>query len=120
VTIVLAVGGCGEKSTAVAVDGNVTYQGKTFDNGSITFYPAAGRPVNTPITADGAYAVELEPGEYVVGVNYSEPLPPGFKEGDPVPPPKFVIPPEYSTRAKSKLSATVAADQSEPIDFKLE
>jgi hypothetical protein len=55
-----------------------------------------------------------------VAVNYTEPLPAGYKEGDPIPRPKLVLPPEYSTRARSKLTATVAADQSAPIDFKLE
>jgi hypothetical protein len=47
-------------------------------------------------------------------------LPPGFKEGDLMPPPKVALPPEYTTLAKSTLQATVTPNQSEPIDFALE
>jgi hypothetical protein len=52
-------------------------------------------------------------------VNYTEPLPPNFKEGDRVPPPKLIIPDQYSSRAKSTLKATVSPGQSEPINFDL-
>ncbi len=59
------------------------------------------------------------PGDYtatiVVGIEY----PKGFKEGDPIPPPKVVLPDEYTTRAKSTLKVTVKVGQNEPIDFDL-
>jgi uncharacterized membrane protein len=110
--------GCGESSSTVTVHGNVTYQGNPLA-GSVTFFPTSGRPVNTALSADGHYEVELEPGDYTVTVNYTEPLPSGFKEGDPMPQPKIVLPPEYSTRARSTLSASVSEGQSEPINFDL-
>ncbi|MCI0331891.1 MAG: carboxypeptidase-like regulatory domain-containing protein [Planctomycetes bacterium] len=112
--------GCGQASDSVTLEGKVTYQGEPLKHGSVTFFPAAGRPVNAGLSTDGSYSIELSPGEYVVAVSYTEPLPAGYREGDPVPPPKFVLPPKYATRARSTLTATVAADQEAPIDFKLE
>jgi hypothetical protein len=120
VALPFVFGGCSETWTAVSIHGNVSYQDKALDNGSIMFYPAAGRPAFAVLNADGDYSIDLEPGEYTVTIENSAPLPPGFKEGDPMPPPKVVLPPEYSTRARSMLKATVAADQSEAIDFKLD
>jgi hypothetical protein len=59
------------------------------------------------------------PGEYtaivLIGVN----PPKGYKEGDPIPPPKIALPEIYTSAAKSPLKATVAAGKSEPIDFEL-
>ena len=111
--------GCGEKSNTVSVNGNVTYSGQPLTHGSVTFFPPIGRPVNAPLAADGAYGAELAPGEYTVTVSYTEPLPAGFKEGDPLPTAKLTLPPEYDTRARSTLKATVAENQSDPIDFTL-
>jgi hypothetical protein len=112
--------GCGDSSKKVPVRGNVTYQGQTLENGSITFFPTAGRPAFAALTAEGDYSIELDPGDYTVTVENSATLPPSFKEGDPPPPPpKIVVPPEYTSRARSTLKATVAADQSEPISFDL-
>lgn len=116
--IATAFVGCGGLSDTVTVHGTVKYQGSPVP-GSLTFYPMSGRPVNAAVAADGTYQADLPPGEYTVTVNYTEPLPPGFKEGDPMPRPKIVLPPEFSTRTKSTLSATVAADQSEPVNFDL-
>jgi hypothetical protein len=84
--------GCGQPSDTVTVQGNVTYRGKAIAKGSVTFYPDTGRPTNAPIL-DGAYQTVLRPGEHVVTVSVSRPLPPGFKEGDPEPPPEIELPP---------------------------
>jgi hypothetical protein len=67
----------------------------------------------------GEYETALTPGEYVAVVDVGAELPPGFKEGDPVPPPKVVLPQQYTVRMKSPLKATVAADQKVPINFDL-
>jgi hypothetical protein len=75
--------------------------------------------VNAPLGAGGTYSTQLPPGDYTVTVSYTEPLPEGFKEGDPTPKPKFVLPPEYTTRARSKLTATVSEDSGAPINFEL-
>jgi hypothetical protein len=116
----VSVGGCGQKSDRVSVDGQITYRGAPVPKAAVTFFPNNGRPVTAPVSDQGQYQIELLPGDYVATVNLSTELPPGFKEGDPIPPPKIVLPPVYTTRAKSPLKATVSASQSEPIDFALE
>jgi hypothetical protein len=111
--------GCGTSSDTVSVNGTISYRGEPFPTGSITFFPTAGRPIVASIADDGTYEAEMPPGDYTVAIMLGAQLPPGYKEGDPIPPPKIELPAEYSTRAKSTLTATVVAGQSEPIDFEL-
>ena len=118
VVLALVLVGCGDSSEALSVSGKVMYGGEPLPNGAITFFPARGRPATAPISAEGDYAIALPPGEYVVVINVSADLPSGFKEGDPLPPPKIVLPPQYTTRARSTLTATVTEDQPR-IDFEL-
>lgn len=61
----------------------------------------------------------MPPGEYVVTVMIGASLPEGYKEGDPIPPPKFKLPEEYTVRGKSSLKATIKPGQSEPLNFEL-
>jgi hypothetical protein len=113
--------GCNESSNAVQVRGTVTYQSEPVPNGLITFYPVTGRPVSGPLSEEGQYRVSLEPGDYTATVRVGIEKPPSdYKEGDPLPPPKVELPREYTSRARSTLEATVAPDQSEPIDFALD
>jgi hypothetical protein len=114
------VSGCGDASRSVPVGGTVSYRGEPLAGASITFFPASGRPIYASTSENGAYRAELAPDDYIATVRFVGKLPPGYKEGDPIPPPKLVLPPQYTTRAKSALRATVAPDQSEPIDFTLE
>ncbi|MEX2309030.1 MAG: hypothetical protein WD738_15625 [Pirellulales bacterium] len=86
----------------------------------MTFFPEKGRAIFADLNADGDYTAELPPGEYTVTINISSELPPGFKEGDLPPAPDLVLPPEYTTRAKSKLTATVREGEPQTIDFPLE
>jgi hypothetical protein len=111
--------GCGTTDGAVPVSGNVTFRGQPLSNASITFYPASGRPVSAAIT-EGEYGAQLQPSDYKVTVSLGVDLPPGWKEGDPVPPRDIVLPERYSSMLHTQLSANVNEDQSEPIDFKLE
>jgi hypothetical protein len=117
--LAIATSGC-KKSTsgATQVHGHITYRGEPLTLSSVTFFPTTGRPIVAP-TKEGEYSIELPPGDYtaviMVGVEY----PQGFKEGDPQPQPKVVLPPEYSTRAQSKLKVTVKERQAEPVDFDL-
>jgi hypothetical protein len=118
--VVLSAAGCGGSSETVSVSGQVSYQGEPVPGGAITFFPAAGRPVIAAISDGGEYSAELRPhGEYVVVVNVGTDLPPGYQEGDPLPPPKIVLPPMYTTRVKSDLRAVVAEGSAQTIDFQL-
>jgi hypothetical protein len=117
--LALSAGGCRNSSTGgVSVEGNVSFRGAPLSKASLTFFPTAGRPVSV-VVVDGQYQTELMPGEYTAVVDLAAELPPGFKEGDPVPPPKLVLPEKYTSRAKSPLKATVVADLDKPIDFDL-
>jgi hypothetical protein len=120
VVLLLAAGGCGQSSNTVSVSGNVSYKGQPISKSALAFYPQIGRPTIAPTSDDGAYSTDLAPGDYVVTINLSAEVPPGYKEGDPLPPPKIVLPREYTIRTNSKLTASVSADQSEPIDFALQ
>jgi hypothetical protein len=111
--------GCGHDSSGVPVQGHVSYEGQPIVNGALMFFPPQGSPIPAVTDAAGDYAVKLAPSEYTVTVNVSVQLPAGWKEGDPVPRQKIVLPAEYTTRVKSVLKATVAANGSQPIDFVL-
>ena len=111
--------GCGHDSSGVPVQGHVSYEGQPIVHGGAMFFPPQGSPIPAVTNADGDYAVKLEPSEYTVTVNVSVQLPAGWKEGDPVLRQKIVLPTEYTTRVKSVLKATVAADGPQSIDFVL-
>ncbi len=110
--------GCKKSTGGVRVHGHISYGGQPLAASSVTFFPAVGRPM-TATAPQGEYDAELMPGDYTAVVAVGIEYPPGFKEGDPVPAPKVVLPDEYTTRAKSTLKATVKQGQSEPIDFDL-
>lgn len=111
--------GCGNSGSTVKVRGNVSYRGESITNGTVTFFPASGRPVVAPLADEGKYSVELPPGEYVVAIMIGATIPEGYKEGDPLPPPKIRLPDEYTIRAKSTLKAGVLLGQNDPINFDL-
>lgn len=110
--------GCGSDAGTVPVSGTVTYRGQPFSNASITFYPAAGRPVGAAIV-EGEYSTELLPGDYKVTVSLGVNLPSGWKEGDPVPPREITLPDRYTNVLHTTLTAKVNDSQREPIDFAL-
>jgi hypothetical protein len=113
------VSGCKKPSGAVQVHGRATYRGEALKSARVTFFPNTGRQVSTVIT-DADYSTELSPGDYTVVINVGSDLPPGYKEGDPLPPPpKIVLPPQYSTRAQSTVKATVTEGRDQQIDFEL-
>jgi hypothetical protein len=116
---VLLIAGCGDGANRHSVSGTVALGGRPLPNGVVQFFPAAGRPAVATIDDFGKFSVDLSPGDYEVTVNVSVKLPPGWKEGDPVPKQELVIPAEYTTRARSPLKATVVDGQTEPIDFVL-
>jgi hypothetical protein len=115
----LTLAGCPSKSSGVRITGNTSYKGQPIPGGVIMFYPTEGRAVSASITADGSYSVDLNPGNYVVTVDVGIERPPGFKEGDKLPPAKMVLPMEYTTRTRSKLTASVTKEGNRTIDFPL-
>lgn len=111
--------GCAARSELLEVTGAVSYNNQPLTNAAITFFPTQGRPVTAPLDADGDYAIELAPGDYQVTITVGANVPPGFKEGDVLPPPPVVLPDRFTVRARTELNATVSEDQSEPINFDL-
>jgi hypothetical protein len=118
VSILTSVG-CSDSVNKVAVHGKVSYRGEPITSGAVTFFPASGRPTTVPLTEEGEYATELPPGEYRVTVNIGVALPPGWKEGDPIPPQKIQLPRQFTTQSQTPLTATVTEDNQDPIDFAL-
>jgi hypothetical protein len=114
--------GCGgDADEGVTVEGKVAYQGEPITNGSLTFFPASGRPITAALSEDGEYSCQLPPGEYRVTVTVGVMPPAGWKEGDPVPPPSIVLPDRYGSRLETPLTATVtAASGTHTVDFPLE
>jgi hypothetical protein len=115
----IAIAGCGPQSDVVALSGSVSTQSRPVVNGTVQFFPSQGRPAVATIDDLGRFSIELAPGDYQVTVNASAKLPPGWKEGDPVPQQEMVIPAQYTTRVRTPLKVTVAAGQNDPIDFVL-
>jgi hypothetical protein len=116
--LALAVG-CGEESNVTSLSGHVLYEGQPLSNASLMFYPAEGRPIIAPLS-EGDYSVELPPGEYRVTVTLGAELPPGWKEGDPVPPSTRELPRQYSSRVDTPLTANVNAENgAQTVDFTL-
>ena len=118
--VVIGAAGCGGSSPRVPIHGHLSYRGEAINSGTLTFFPASGRPISTILSSDGEYTSRLPPGEYRVTITVGVDVPAGWEEGDPLPPPKFVLPAQYTTRAKTSLKLTVAENQPGPIDFVLE
>ena len=110
--------GCGNSSGKVPVHGHVSYRGASIDSAALTFFPNKGRPESATVE-NGDYSVELAPGEYTAVVLIGVDIPKGYKEGDPIPPPKVVLPETYTSQANSTLKVTVEAGQREPINLDL-
>lgn len=111
--------GCGEQSNEVSVAGQFTLQNTPIARGAVTFFPERGRPITTATDEQGQYMADLAPGEYRVTVNIGVQLPPGWKEGDPVPPQKASIPAQFTSRVNTPLKMTVTESGAEPSDFNL-
>jgi hypothetical protein len=113
--------GCGSAEDKSTLSGRVTHRGRPLPNASLMFHPEQGHPIGTGTDAEGAYTAEVPPGEYRVTVNVGIEVPPGWKEGDPEPPPpKIVLPPVYTQRAKTELHISVATDgEPQTADFGL-
>src|SRR5437868_4408997 len=57
--------GPGDKLARYKVTGNVTYQGQSVEEGTITFEnPTAGEVNSSPLIAGGSYSLEVPAGDY--------------------------------------------------------
>ncbi|WP_145434869.1 carboxypeptidase-like regulatory domain-containing protein [Lacipirellula limnantheis] len=114
---ILPMIGCGGESSVTSLSGRVLYEGQPLSNASLMFYPGDGRPVIAPLS-NGDYLAQLPPGEYRVTVNLGAELPPGWKEGDPVPPTSRKLPRQFASRLDTPLTATVGPEgKDQTIDF---
>ena len=116
---ILSLLGCGKPPAGVPVTGHVSYKGTPVADSAVTFYPESGRAIVASTSESGNYSATLPAGPYGVAISIGVKPPAGWKEGDPIPAPKVVLPPQYSSRAKSTLTADVQPGQSEPINFDL-
>lgn len=112
--LLLLVAGCGSGDGSTKVTGQVTYKGTPLPMGVINFFPGdGGRPIGQAITSDGQYTAELPAGNYTVVVLASNPpVPPGWKEGDPLPKPPVTVPAKYGLPTSSPLQVTIPAERS--------
>jgi hypothetical protein len=122
--VLISLAGC---SGRPAVQGTVTFDGASVDDGAISFVPAGGAGSAGPVgvkVADGKYTIGgdrgLAPGSYRVEITWKKktgktvPTP-----GDPavqMPETKQVIPPRYNTR--TELTADITSG-SNTKDFEL-
>ena len=118
--VVIGIAGCGESSDGVPIHGHVSYRGEAITSGVLTFFPVSGRPISATLSHAAEYTIQALPGKYRVIVTIGVDLPVGWKEGDLVPSPEFVLPNQYTVRAKSSLKTTVTENQKTPVDFALE
>ena len=116
--LLLMIIGCGG-SSGQAIQGKVSYQGKTVTNGVINFMPTSGKPFGGPIQSDGTYQCKLPVGSYQVVISAPAPIPDGWKEGDPPPSGKPQIPGKYAVAKTSGLTAEISSDTS-VLDFAIE
>ena len=113
--------GCGDSPQQTSVRGTVSYQGNPLDHGSVRFFGVDGRPVGSVIQVNGSYQIDLLPGEYQVSVSSPPKLPPGYKEGDRLPPDPSVVPARYTQPNSSGLSTTVVKESlAQTYDIALE
>jgi len=123
----LVLVGCGESGPELhQVTGTVTYQGKALPFGSVMFIPQAknAKAASSVIDATGHYQLETVAGTHYVQVQMA-----GRLRGQPalegegakldIPEVDWLIPKRYSYFQNSGLTATVAAEKENQIDFPL-
>lgn len=104
---------------ASSLSGAVTVKGVPVTAGVIGFRKEGAPMAGGPIGADGSYSVTLPPGEYKVRIDAPAPLPPGWKEGQPLPNLPRLVPESYANFDTSGLTATVTGESSQKVDFAL-
>lgn len=123
----LLIAGCGQGSSQFEIAGDVTFEGKPIENGTITFLDATAAdtsqaPRVTGTIASGRYTLLATPGEKIVAIEAYENRPDPAAPLDSYPgsgPPDQrvqIVPERYNV--KSELHYTVA-DPDRAINFDL-
>ena len=107
--------GCSDRPDGFRVSGAVTYEGKKLDRGLVNFFAEGQRPRGGPIRADGTYECFLPAGSYRVIVSVGPELPPGYREGDPIPPQKLSVPEKFANPRTSGMVIDVSEPQTYDI-----
>ena len=117
------VAGCGPSNGLYSVTGQVTYQGKPLEHGSIVFISPKSRQVTADIQRGEILNVTtiaandgIAPGEYMVAVTSRDR---SEKYKDSMSPPS-VIPIRYADVAASDLKATIEPNNNNVLRFDLE
>jgi hypothetical protein len=118
--LALALSACSQKPDSMAIRGQVTFQGKPLEKGTVSFTPENGAS-NAVVAAikDGRYAVSLSPGPKRVQISSMKTV--GKQQvmvgGEPrtVDAMRETIPEQYN--AKSSLRIDVSAESNKDFDF---
>jgi hypothetical protein len=110
-SFILCLSGC-TKAPATA-SGKVSLDGQPLSSGSISFIPNAGGAIaQGTIQSNGNYRLQtgtdagLQPGEYLVTVAATKPLPPAAPNA-PEPLPELLTPKKYNAKETTDLKCTV-------------
>lgn len=115
VLILLAIGGActPDPLGRQAISGTVNVDGAPLAKGNISFQPSEGQATSSgAVVSDGKFSIAREsglvPGKYRVSLNAPVPGTGGKADettlpGDPVPPPKELIPPDWNTASTQSI-----------------
>ena len=125
--VLLLLAGCGDSLGRYAISGSVNVDGAPLAKGNISFQPTESQPTSSgAVVAGGKFSIPRESGlvagKYRVVVNAAVPgtegkaILPDAQPGDPPPPAKEMIPPEWNTASQH----TIEVKREGPFDFAFE
>lgn len=124
--LLFGIFGCRDTSRLklVAVQGTVTFQGKTVAGANVFFVPAKGPRASGETDRNGRFRLMTYssgdgavPGDFMVGITKF--VKDEATSGDPVPKLKNELPEKYSNPSTSTLTATVEAGKKNDFSFDL-
>jgi hypothetical protein len=124
----VAVAGCGRGPTRAPVEGQVLYEGKPLEFGTVMFQPPSGQPSQARIRPDGTFTMETfgHGAGAIVGrcrvritcYESDAPSADGAMSEEPVTG-RMLIPSRYGEYATSGLEVDVLPGKNEPTVFEL-
>ena len=110
--------GCGDDGL-VQVTGVVSYQSQPLTRGLVAFH-GLQQPFGAPLDGQGRFDTRLPPGEYQVTVSAPALPPADWREGEPLPEMKALVPARFALPKTSGLRVTVEPKgPAQVIDFPL-